>query len=68
MNPLADNPQVYFLLLCLFVTLTALCLTAVGLFFWRARPVKKDDLQRHKIQERLTELSGTAELQPRKAG
>lgn len=46
--------------LCLAVSVAILSFTAVAMFFWRRQPTKKDDLQRHKLHERLTQLTAEA--------
>jgi len=62
--PVLHTTDLWMALLYLAVMAASVSLTAGAMYAWRQRPVKKDDLQRFKLNERLMQMSngGNAEL------
>jgi hypothetical protein len=56
--PLVHTSDLWLALLYIAVMAATLSLTAGAMFAWRRRPVKKDELQRYKLNERLMQISG----------
>lgn len=55
--PLVHTSDLWLVLLYIAVMAATLALTAGAMFAWRRRPVKKDELQRYKLNERLMQIS-----------
>lgn len=56
--PVLNTSDLWLALLYIAVMAATLSLTAGAMFAWRRRPVKKDELQRYKLNERLMQISG----------
>lgn len=63
--PVIQTSDLWIALLYLAVMAATLSLTAGAMFAWRRRPVKKDELQRFKLNERLIQLSGGGNPAPK---
>ena len=57
---LTHDANFWTVLLCIAVTLAVISSVAAAAFLYRRRPTAKDELQRHKIHERLSRLNGEA--------
>ena len=55
--PDVNSSHLWIAFLYVAVMAPALSLTAGAMFAWRQWPVKKDELQRNKLHERLTQMS-----------
>ncbi len=64
--PSVNSSYFWMALLYLTVMAAALSLTAGAMLAWRRRPIKKDELQRYKLHERLAQMSVAAQPEPKK--
>lgn len=64
--PLVHTSDLWIALLYIAVMAATLSLTASAMFAWRRRPVKKDELQRYKLNERLMQISGGVDSELKK--
>ena len=64
--PDLNNSHLWMALLYVAVMAAAMSLTAGAMFAWQRRPIKKDELQRYKLHERLAQMSGPAQVEPKK--
>ena len=63
--PVVETSDLWLVLLYVAVMAATLSLTAGAMFAWRRRPVKKDELQRYKLNERLMQISAGGNPQPK---
>jgi hypothetical protein len=63
--PVINTSDLWLALLYIAVMASTLSLTAGAMFAWRRRPVKKDELQRYKLNERLMQLSSGGNPEPK---
>ena len=63
--PVVQTSDLWLALLYVAVMAAALSLTAGAMFAWHRRPVKKDELQRFKLNERLMQISGGGSPAPK---
>ncbi len=63
--PVVNSSDLWLVLLYVAVMAATLSLTAGAMFAWRRRPVKKDELQRYKLNERLMQISAGGNPQPK---
>jgi hypothetical protein len=63
--PVLNTSDLWLASLYIAVMAATLSLTAGAMFAWRRRPVKKDDLQRYKLNERLMQISSGGNPAPK---
>lgn len=64
--PQVHPSDLWLALLYVAVMAATLSLTAGAMFAWRRKPVKKDELQRYKLNERLMQISSGVAPEPKK--
>ena len=63
--PVVNASDLWLASLYIAVMAATLSLTAGAIFAWHRRPVKKDELQRYKLNERLMQLSTGGNPEPK---
>jgi hypothetical protein len=63
--PVIQSSELWIVLLYVAVMAATLSLTAGAMFAWHRRPVKKDELQRYKLNERLMQMSSGGNPEPK---
>lgn len=63
--PVLNTSDLWLALLYIAVMASTLSLAAGAMFAWQRRPVKKDELQRYKLNERLMQLSSGGNPEPK---
>lgn len=63
---LNTTPDIWIVLLYVTVMIASVTVTAVAMLAWKDRPTKKDELQRYKLDQRLSQIMHEPAAPPKK--